>query len=332
MEIIFVGVDISKDVLDYAIVNQNRQAVLEGEQCKNNLVGIKALVKHVGSYASELECELWICMEHTGHYGNLLVSILESKGVKFSVVNSLEIIKSSGISRGKSDKIDALRIAQYASTFHYKLEQYKSPGKNVKLIKSLLSSRDQYVRIRTQLKNALKSIEMNDVAELLKSEITIRRREIKTLDKRINDLEVQIENIVHQDEEISKSHKKLTSIIGVGKITSAKLIVTTNNFKSFDNPRKFSCYCGLAPFPHSSGSSVRGRTKTSKLRNREMKSILFNAASTAILHDQQLRSYYKRKIAQGKHKMVVKNAVANKIVLRVFAVIKREEPYVKLAA
>jgi hypothetical protein len=77
---------------------------------------------------------------------------------------------------------------------------------------------------------------------------------------------------------------------------------------------------------------VRGRTKTSSLSNKGLKSILFKAASTAIQHDPQLKNYYSRKLADGKHKLSVLNAVANKIVLRIFAVANRNEPFVKLVA
>ena len=63
-----------------------------------------------------------------------------------------------------------------------------------------------------------------------------------------------------------------------------------------------------------------------------MKAVFFNAASTAIQHDPQLKNYYIRKKNQGKHNLTVINAVANKIVLRIFAVVNRDEPFIKLTA
>ena len=68
------------------------------------------------------------------------------------------------------------------------------------------------------------------------------------------------------------------------------------------------------------------------MRDKSLKTILFKAAGAAIQHDPQLKKYYKRKVSEGKHKLTVLNAVANKLVLRIFAVAKRNEPFVKLAA
>ncbi|WP_255651022.1 transposase [Cesiribacter sp. SM1] len=84
------------------------------------------------------------------------------------------------------------------------------------------------------------------------------------------------------------------------------------------------------PTPHSSGKSIRGRTKTSPLANHQIKALLSNCATTAIQHDEELKSYYNRKLAEGKPKMVVINAIRAKIINRIFATIKRETPYVAL--
>lgn len=66
------------------------------------------------------------------------------------------------------------------------------------------------------------------------------------------------------------------------------------------------------------------------LRNRIMKKLLFNGANTAAMHDLELKAYYKRKTAEGKHHLSVTNAIACKLVYRIFAVVKRDEPFVNL--
>lgn len=329
MDYLFLGVDISKDVLDYRVVNDKVEPVDLPMQCSNNYEGLSDLVQ----YIKELQKTdmVWVCAEHTGHYGTLLVSYLEKHQIRYSMVNSLEIIKSSGMTRGKTDPIDALRIASYAATFYHKLEPSHSGDENIKLMSILLTSRDQYVRIRTQLKNALKSFEINSKCIPLRKEIVVRKREIVRLDKRVSSLEKEILELIKSKEELSVNYNKITQVIGVGPITAAKFITTTKNFTAFKDPRKYSCFCGLAPFQYTSGTSVKGRTKTSRYRNKDMKSILFNAAGSAIQHDQQLRTYYNRKIEDGKHRLSVINAVANKLVLRIFAVVNRDEPFVKLS-
>ena len=115
-------------------------------------------------------------------------------------------------------------------------------------------------------------------------------------------------------------------------VTRSKFLCVTDNFQRFSAPRKFACYSGVAPFEYSSGTSIRGKTKTSHLANREVKVYLTRAAITAIAWDPQIKAYYKRKIAEGKHKASVINAVRAKIIARCFAVIKRKTPFVTLSA
>ncbi|WP_373513577.1 transposase [Persicitalea sp.] len=96
------------------------------------------------------------------------------------------------------------------------------------------------------------------------------------------------------------------------------------------------CYAGVAPFEHSSGSSIRdgpprGRTRVSSLANRKMKALLSNCAAAAVQHDPQLKAYYQRKRGEGKDCLVVLNAVGAKLINRVFATVSRGTPYVPIA-
>ena len=108
------------------------------------------------------------------------------------------------------------------------------------------------------------------------------------------------------------------------------MLVYTNNFTSFENPRKFNCYAGLAPFEHSSGTSIKKKTKTSNLRNKTMKTLLYNGANSAAIYDKELKAYYKRKTKEGKPHQLIMNNIACKLVYRIFAVVNREEPFVNL--
>ena len=180
------------------------------------------------------------------------------------------------------------------------------------------------------MKNGLKSLEIEAKIISLKSHIQEMERIILQIEKSILSTEKQMREIIKQNDELKNNFQKITSVIGVGEITAIKCILETDNFTKFNNPRKFSCHCGLAPFKYQSGSSIRGKTKTSSLCDKSLKSILFKAACSAIQHDPQLKNYYLRKTSEGKHKLSVINAVASKIVLRIFAVSKRKQNFVKL--
>ena len=142
----------------------------------------------------------------------------------------------------------------------------------------------------------------------------------------------KISEIMSGNASIAANYSLMQSIIGIGRINAAVIITVTDNFRKFDNPRKFACYCGVAPFEHTSGTSIRGKTRTSKLAAKDLKVFLTRAAITAMVHDSQIRTYYLRKISEGKHKASVINAIRAKIIYRCFAVVKRQTPYVKLMA
>jgi len=326
MDYLFIGIDISKDHLDYAYCLGSDKKVIDVSRVENSVAGIKKLLKQIKKLSATHE--LWVCFEHTGNYGLLLAHMLQEAEVVYSMVSSMEIIKSIGMTRGKSDPIDAGRIALYAAIHSHKLSPAMLESASILKIKTLLTMRDQLVKIRTQLKNAVKAILLNHQLLDFSEEIALYDAEIAGYDKKVANIEKRIIEILKADECLNKNYQKLIRITGMGLITSAALIVVTNNFTAFDNPRKFNCYSGLAPFEYSSGSSIKRKTRTSQYRNKTMKKLLFNVALVAIIHDPQIRAYFKRKSAEGKHRMSIINAVACKMVYRAFAVIKREEPYV----
>ncbi len=329
MKNLFCGVDISKDFLDYAICNGEDKSIIELDEISNDRKGIKSLIRTLKKESDG--GSIWVCFEHTGNYGLMLASVLSEFDIDYSMVPSLEIIKSSGMVRGKTDSIDAKRIALYLAVNNYKLKPTKLPCAEIMKIKTLLTLRRQYVKIRTQFKNSVKSLKISAKIISLKDEIKQQEKEISRYNSLVKELEVQIKDIIKSNEQLNKNYRKIIKIVGIGLITASQLLVSTNNFTAFDNPRKFNCYCGLAPFEYSSGTSVKGRTKTSHYRNKELKAALFKAANTAITHDKEISTYFARKISEGKHKMSVKNAVACKLVYRVFAVVKRDEPYHRIA-
>ncbi len=160
----------------------------------------------------------------------------------------------------------------------------------------------------------------------------IHTRIITSFTKEVTGLDEEIRLLMQSQEDLKKSTELLQSIKGVGWVVAAYMICCTNNFKKFRNARKFNCYAGLAPFNYESGSSIRGRSRTSSLANKEAKTILNLAACVAVRHDLELKEYYDRRVGSGKRKMSCLNVVRAKLVSRMFAVIKRQSPYLQVAA
>jgi transposase len=139
-----------------------------------------------------------------------------------------------------------------------------------------------------------------------------------------------MQEIIKRDETLNHLYSLITSVDGVGPVLATEMIITTNEFKRFASASKFACYCGVAPFEHTSGSSVKGKTRVSKIADKHIKAILHIAALSSIKMKGEIREYYLRKAAEGHKKMAVINAVRNKLIHRIFSCVLHDRPYQKV--
>ena len=127
-------------------------------------------------------------------------------------------------------------------------------------------------------------------------------------------------------DEIKTNVSLLTSIPGVGIQTALAFVIYTNNFKLINEGKRLACFAGVVPFPNQSGT-IRKKDRVSKHANMILKRIIHLAAMSVCKTKGELGEYYRRKIAEGKNKMSVLNALRNKLIQRMCAVINRQEPY-----
>ena len=317
---VIIGTDVSKLTLDHGI-----HTAMAHSKTSNDLKGFKTWLRWDLSFGGKED--LWVVMEHTGYYSYQFELFLHQQKIRYTKVAALEIKRSVGLVRGKSDKVDALLISRYGWMRRDQLQpQQISAGVMIEL-KDLISLRDKLVKDRSGYKARIK--EQNVTRKYAKSHIQnkIQARKIKELSTDIKEIEAAIKELIKGDDALQNNYKLLVSIKGVGFVTAVYMLAYTDNFQKFINSRKFSCYAGLAPFEHSSGSSIRGRSRVSHFANKKAKSILNMAASSAIQHNKELKQYYQRRVAEGKSKMGSLNIIRNKLVDRMFAVVKRQSAY-----
>ncbi len=116
-------------------------------------------------------------------------------------------------------------------------------------------------------------------------------------------------SIIKEDDKLNEIYDLIVTVKGVGPQTALFLIVYTNAFTKFKNARKFASYCGIAPFPNSSGTSIRGRTKVSHLANKRIKSLLDLCAKSSIQFNPEMKRYYDKRVEKGKNKMSTINII-----------------------
>lgn len=317
----FLGVDLSKDSIDlfcYALKSHVR--------IKNSSVGFKELLRWLAGLQLNND-SVFLVMEHTGLYSYRFEVFLFQHKIRFAKVSALEIKRSLGLIRGKNDKIDAERIARYAFEKKDRLVAEKPTHPVIQRLRMLHSTRARLMKYQTSLRNAIKQYRcvLSSADPIIKTQLTL----IKEVAKRIELMDQQIKQcIATADPTVKQNFDLLTSIVGIGGVIATATIVKTKNFTTFKNGRKFSCYCGSAPFDHSSGKSIRKKTRVSHLADKTMKTLLTMGARTAIQHDKELKAFYERRLAMGKSKNSTINIVRNKIILRMFAVINRQTPFV----
>lgn len=321
----FIGIDISKLTLDIVGINSENSIVKNSLVIDNNTKEIKKYFK--GLLKKFNKEKIIVCFENTGLYGYYLSVILSDLNLDYSVVPALEIHLSKGLVRGKSDKKDALMIAHYALSNRFKLKLSKLNEFDIDKLKVLNNQRDKMMKIISMLNQIYESKDFLP-KELTKESYRVNASVIKHLKKSLVKIEDEIQLIIDTNKKFQVNFELVKSIKGIGTQTAVYLLIVTKNFTAFDDARKLACYAGVAPFPYQSGTSIKGRTKVHRFADKKLKSLMNMCALNAKKWDTQLSIYYEKKVGEGKNKMLVMNNVRNKLLHRVFAVIKRQTPYV----
>lgn len=320
-----IGIDVSKLLIDACI--HTKQIVFQFE---NSNEGFKKMMQWILSNTPFLSQEMMFVFENTGMYSHQLSLFLTKEKQSFFVASGLEIKRSIGIARGKDDQIDAKRIALYGYRLKEELNPSKLPENRILRLKSLLSLRTKLNKQRAGFKASLKEQKAIYSNKDYKIIFDIQRKMIANLSKQIDTINTAMQAIINDSNELKETYKLVTSVKGIGMQTAIMMIVFTDNFSKFENWRKFASYCGIAPFPYQSGTSIKGRTKVSHLANKKLKAIINMCAISAIQHNPEMKLYYQKRVLEGKSKMSTVNIIRNKLIARVFAVVKRKTPYVDI--
>lgn len=320
-----IGIDVSKLTLDVFIHSLNFHFVVS-----NDPDGYSKLLQVIWQKLPGKKDNLFLCFEDTGKYSLPLCIFLNAEKIDFILASALDIKRSMGLVRGKSDKKDAKIIALYAWRKRDELKPTIIPAASIIRMKQLLSLRNKLVKHKKSYQNS-----MTDVHDYFKEGdsklyLDINKHIIKSINTEIAKIEKEIDTIIKTDDKIKNNYKILKTVPGIGKIIAFYLIAYTHNFTKFETARKFCCYCGIAPFENTSGTSIKGRTKVNPLANKMIKALLNMGAMSAIQNYKEFKTYYNNRLNHGHSKMSTLNIVRNKIVFRAFSVVKRGTAYVDL--
>lgn len=319
---VFVGCDISKKTLDFAV---HRRECHERDyphvQVPNNLSGFREFKKWLKDSGNDLS-QTVVFLEHTGIYGEDICDYLDKMGITFCLVNPTSIKTSFAIAKGKDDKIDSQRLAKFGYKEREDLTESRPVPLIIRKLRNLLSERRAIVKAKVAVVNRCKTISK------LSNTYQRGKKIVDEFKKQIKAIEAEIVAVIESDKAILHSYTLLRSVTSIGLINAVSTIVATENFNRFKNARQYASFICVAPYHHTSGISVHGQTRVSKKGHSELKCDLTLAARAAIQNYPEFRAYFNRKCEEGKSYGTILNAVKFKLITRMFAVIKRGIPYV----
>lgn len=318
-QISYFGVDISKKTLD---ICRLEDCVVDSFVIENNNRAIKKFLKKQSPNS-----RLVIACENTGDYGDQLAKTTLELGIDLYVINPLHLSKSLGLTRGKNDKVDAIRITSFLKKNIDELELYTPPTQTVTTLKLLYTERSWLVHKRAQLKVRIQRLSTKN-KKVVRFILNGHKRSLRETTKQIKAIETQIDEVIQEDQKLKKDSGHMRSIPGVGPVLTWQVICKTHAFSRILTPRKMACFSGVAPYDFQSGTSIRRKRRVSVFADKELKKNLHMAAMRAVRLDCDLQKYYLRKVAEGKSKMLVLNSVRNKLIHRIYAVIKNQTDYI----
>ena len=313
-----VSIDVSSKTLDICIKEDGGKRF---EKIDNTVKSIKSFFKSLNLP------ETIVAMENTGRYNWALYEVLANFKGKVYVIPPIHLKKSMGLVRGKNDKIDAERIGLFIAKNEADLVPWKQAPERLRKLKILLTERLSRIKMKRQLSIQKHDYKLMKTMGLDKKLTKLNAQLIESIEQQLKEIESNIEPMIQEDVAMKNQASLIKSVPGVGKVLCWTFLAKTEGFTLINDPRKMACYSGVVPFDHQSGTSIKWKPKVSVFADKTLKSILHLAAMSAIRLNNDLATYYKRKVNEGKNKMSVLNAIRNKIIHRVFAVIKNQKKY-----
>ena len=299
----YLGIDVAKETICAFMSPTKEVWDIKNEPCE--------ISKWIKTLPEDIELAV---MEATGKLEELVAAQLNNAGIPIKIVNPRQIRDfAKCIGRlAKTDRIDAEVIAMFANAI--KPDPQKLPNEMESALKELVIRRLQIVDLIVEEKNHLSSARSKfvkkDVEEL-----------IRQLEKRLNDIESKIKNMIHESPVWCEKVEILTSVSGVGPITAFTMIAIFPELGALTG-REAASLAGLAPMARQSGKWT-GKYFTQGGR-KHVRSSLFMATLSASRYNPVIKVFYDRLVAKGKPRMVAITACMRKLLTILNALLRDE--------
>ncbi len=307
----FLGIDIAKEKFNVCLINTSGK--LKHKVFANTAAGFQQLAAWLEKHGA---ARLHACMEATGAYGEALALHLHQAGHTVSVVNpaAIKAFAASRLSRTKTDQVDAELIARFCVA--QQPLAWTPPASEVRQLQALVRRLEALIEMRTMEANRLEAIITIDVVK------TSVEGHVAYLDQQIEQTQALIRTHINNHPRLKEQSELLDSIPGIGETTAATLLAEITDITQYESARQVAAYAGLVPRERHSGSSVRGRTRLSKIGNSRLRKALYFPAITALRCSPFFKAWAEGLRQRGKCKMSVIGAAMRKLVHLAYGVLK----------
>lgn len=303
----FVGIDVSKDVLD---VHVSPQGI--GFQVQRDEAGLARLIARLKPLAPHL-----VAMEATGGFETVVAAAVAAEGLPVAVVNPAQVRHFAHAmgKRAKTDTIDAAMIAGFAEAT--KAQAKPLPDADSRALSELMARRRQL----TEMLVAEKARSARATAKRLRQSL---KRIIAALQDELQKLDADIDTTVRGSPLWRVREELMTSVPGVGSITARILLADLPELGSLSR-KQIAALAGLAPWTRRSGQ-WKGRSMIGGGRS-SVRRAIFMAALVASRYNPLLKAFRDKLVAAGKPKLVAIIALARKLLTILNAIVRDQKPW-----
>jgi transposase len=311
-----LGIDIAKLKFNICLINTSGK--LKHKVLPNTAAGFEQLKQWLAKQGVK---RVHACLEATGTYGEALALFLHQASHTISVINpaAVKAFAGSRLSRTKTDRVDAELIARFCQA--QEPPAWTPPALEVRELQALVRRLESLLEMRVAEENRLSSIiTVDSVRESVEELLDHLNTQIKRTEKLIR-------NHINKHPRLKQQSELLDSIPGIAETTAAALLAEITDITQYRSARQVAAYAGLVPRERQSGTSVRGRTRLSKIGNARLRRALYFPAITALRCSPFFKEWAAGLRQRGKCKMSVICAVMRKLVHLVYGVLKTEKPF-----
>lgn len=315
----FLGVDVSKNTLDAALIDVNSTSRKPRHKVfPNTHQGHRQMLEWLGDLTTQT---IHVCLEATGTWADSIALFLHESGHKVSLVNPalIRAFAQSRLLRTKTDKADAQMIAHFCQM--HQPPTWTPPSAEIRALQALVRRLEALIEMHTMEENRMGS---GLTCEAVQADL---EEHLADLRSRIEKTRRQIKEHVDQNPDLKKQAELLESIPGIGATTSALLLAELGDISHFSTARQVAAFAGLVPRIRESGTSVRGRSRLSKIGSSRLRKSLYFPALTALRCNPIIKAFGLRLSAQGKAKMLIIGAAMRKLLHLAYGVLKSGVPF-----